>query len=395
MTMAFLMPAALMAAGPAAKIDPVAEGFPDWRGVSEKGYVSGREICASDLRHRVTVVIELEPNEKLTEQLLMATPLVCNGASSAGTFGVNWMTFELPRDSIVLVSYRGSGGKREHAMFLDAVKPKGRDANTLQSLAVAYAGTMCSVYDNVTFSGAPDGTGKRPFAYVMGPEGKEPLYQGTVTKDSIKDATAVILKAKRQIATREDKWKPYSGYIQEPKFFPQLAKALEKGRSGKVAPLDPVAKAILKDVTSADAERAREAQVLFDAINQTRGDLELRIRLEAGEYPQCAYYDIQEMLKYWPMSKKRMDAVLARLRSNPEIEPIAKMYCKLVVWGNPDFTPRNAAEAKKIVQELNKMKKALGPVKESSNIQTQNAALLVDTKVDEVLALVSGKTSGK
>lgn len=394
MIMALLMPAALVA-GPAVKNDPVAEGFPDWQGISEGGYISGREICASDLRHKVTVVIELEPNEKLVEQLLLVTTLVNLGTSAVAPFGVNWMAFELPRDSIAIVSYRGPGGSKEHAMFLDAIKSKNLDANAKQSLGATYKGALCSVYDNVTFTGAPDGTGKRPFAYVMGPEGKEPLYQGTITKDSIKDATAVILKEKRKIAAREDKWKPYFGFVQEPKFFPQLAKALEKGRSGKSSPLDPVAKAILKNVSSADAERAKEAQVLFDAINQTRSDLELRIRLEAGEYPQCAYYDIQEVLKYWPMSKKRMDAVFSRIKKIPEIESIGKMFCKLMTWGSPDFTPRNAAEAKKIVQELNKMKKMLGPAKESTNILTQNTALLIDVKVDEVLALMSSKVPAK
>lgn len=392
--MVFLVPAALLAAGPAAKLDPVAEGYPDWQGLSEKGHIAGRELCASDLRHKVTVIIEVEPNEKLAEQLLAAASLASQGASVVETFGVDWMTLEIPRNSIVLVSSCGTGGSKEHAMILDTLKAKGKDEKTSQSLSL-YRGNACSVYDNVTFTGAPDGTGKRPFAYVMGPEGKEPLFQGQVTKDSLKDAVAAIQKGKKQIANWENKWKPFYGNIPEPKFHPQLAKALEKGKAGKVSPLDPVAKAILKDVTSADAERAKEAQILFDAINQTRSDLELRIRLEASESPHRAYYDIQEVLKYWPMEKKRVDAVYAKLKGNPEVEAMAKAFCKLMVWSDPNFTPRNAAEVKKIVQELNKMKKGLKVPKESKNIQVQNAALLVDVKVDEVLSVMSSRMPTK
>ena len=48
--LALLVPAVLVA-GPAEKVDPVAEGFPIWTGVTDKNYVQGRELCPSDLRH--------------------------------------------------------------------------------------------------------------------------------------------------------------------------------------------------------------------------------------------------------------------------------------------------------------------------------------------------------
>ena len=384
----------LLLAGPAEKLDPVAKGYPDWKGLSENGYVSGREICASDLRHKMTTIIEIEPGEKLEEQLLLVSAIVSQGSSSVAMFWVDWANLEIPRDSIVLISSCGSGGMKEHAMIQEVLKAKGKDEKTAQRLATCRS-RSCSIYDNVTFTGAPDGSGKRPFVYVMGPEGTEPLFQGQVTKDSIREAIAVIQKGKKQISEKGNKWKPFYGNVPEPKFHPQLAKAVEKGRSGKASPLEPVAKAILKDVNSADAEKAREAQILFDAINQTRDDLELRIRLEISECPHRAYYDIQELLKYWPTAKKRVEALYARIKGNPDIEVLAKMFCKITVWGDPSFVPRNAADVKKITQELNKMKKSLKELKESKNIQVQNAASLIDVKVDELLAVMTSKNLAK
>ena len=97
--MAFLIPAALLAAGPVAKLDPVAEGYPDWQGLTAKNYVAGREIGPSDLRHKVTIIIEIEPNEKLVEQLELASKLAGRASFTAG-FGANWEDLELPRDLI-------------------------------------------------------------------------------------------------------------------------------------------------------------------------------------------------------------------------------------------------------------------------------------------------------
>lgn len=50
-------------------IEPVAAAFPDWRGVDERGYLMGRKIVPSDLRHKVTVVVVLNSKERLREQV--------------------------------------------------------------------------------------------------------------------------------------------------------------------------------------------------------------------------------------------------------------------------------------------------------------------------------------
>ena len=386
MMMVYLMPTVLLA-GPVVKLDPVAEGYPDWQGITAKSYITGREICPSDLRHKVTVVIDLEPNEKLQEQFATAGSLVRNIVAG---FGENWETLELPRDQIALVSCWGGSKKQEEV--LAALRSK--DLDVAQKLS-GYRGGACAIYDGVTFTGAPDTTGKRPYLYVMGPEGREPLYQGALNAAAIKEANAAIAKGKKVINGWETKWRPFYGNIAEPKFNTSLAKVLEKGKTAKMAPLAAVSKALLTDVKSKDAEKSKEAQILFDAIEQTRSDLVQRIQMEAGSCPHRAWYDIQELLKYWPAEKKRLDAAYAKIKAHPEAEPLAKIYCKMVEWSKPEFTCKNAAEAKKIVQELNKAKKTIEKLKESKDIPIQNGALLLDMKIDELIAAIPLKVPSK
>ena len=388
--MGVLMPAMLLAA-PAAKVDPVAEGYPDWQGMSAKSFIMGREIGPSDLRHKVAVVVEIEPNEKLQSQLAIAGQFATKvGLNGFGWDGGNWETIEsLPRNLIFAVSNRGGGKDKDHEAIKAALKYKGED--TTISLALGnFRGVACSMYDDLTFTGAPDTTGKRPYVYVMGPEGKEILFQDTLTADTYKKANAAINKALAKLKETQGTWKPFFGSVEEVKFFPIVAKTIEKGK-----PLAPVSKALLKDVLSKDAEKAKEAQILYDAIEQTRSDLLLRIGLEASACPHRAYYDVQKLLRYWPSEKKRLDSAMAKIKANPESLKLAQMFCKLMTWAGPDFTCKNAGEAKKIVAELNKMKKDLEKLQESKVIVVQNGALTMATQVDELIALIPTKVPEK
>ena len=63
-------------------------------------------------------------------------------------------------------------------------------------------------------------------------------------------------------------------------------------------------------------------------------------------------------------------------------------------WSSPDFTCKGASDAKKIVQELNKIKKTLEKLKESKNLIAQNGALMMDVKVDELIATIPFKVPG-
>ena len=391
MMMAFLMPVALLA-GPAAKTDPVAEGYPDWQGISDKNYIMGRQICPSDLRHKATVVVDIEPGEKLQSQLILVGKFVEKTGLSRMEFGANWETLELPRDVIVVVSNRGGGKDKDREAIKEALKYKGEDQSVSVSLS-SIRSMGCAMYDDVTFTGAPDSTGKRPFVYVMGPEGKEPLCQGELNDAMVKTVHAAIAKGKKQIAGWEIKWRPFYGNIDEPKFFPVLAKTLEKGK-----PLAPVEKAILKDVVAKDPEKAKEAQILYDALNQTRSDLLMRIRMEVSACPHRAYYDVQELLKYWPSEKKRLEPVYAKFKAVPGAEKLAKIFIKLKAWGDPEFTCKNAGEAKKIVAELNKMKKDLEKMKDPDKnpvVVIQNGASLLDMNVDELISTIPLKVPAK
>lgn len=388
MMMAFLMPMVLLA-GPAAKTDPVAEGYPDWQGISDKNYIMGRQVCPSDLRHKVTVVVDIEPGEKLQSQLVLIGKLVeKTGLARAGSGG-NWETLELPRDVIVVVSNCGGGKDKDREAIKEALKYKGEDQSISQSLS-AVKSMGCAMYDSITFTGAPASSGKRPFVYVMGPEGKEPLCQGELNDAMVKTVNAAIAKGKKQIAGWEIKWRPFYGNVDEPKFFPALAKALEKGK-----PLAPVEKAILKDVVAKDPEKAKEAQILYDALNQTRSDLVMRIKMEVAACPHRAYYDIQQLVKFWPAEKKRLEAAYAKFKTIPDAEKMGKMFLKLKTWAEPEFTCKNAGEAKKIVAELNKMKKDLEKLKESKVIVIQNGALLMDMQVDELISVIPSKVPAK
>ena len=304
-------------------------------------------------------------------------------------FGANWETLELPRDVIVVVSNRGGGRDKDREAIKEALKYKGEDRSISESLSTIRS-MGCAMYDDVTFTGAPDSAGKRPFVYVMGPEGKEPLCQGELNDAMVKTANAAIAKAKKEIGGWEIKWRQFYGNIDEPKFFPVLAKTLEKGK-----PLAPVEKAILKDVVAKDPEKAKEAQILYDALEQTRSDLVMRIKMEVAACPHRAYYDIQQLVKFWPGEKKRLEAAYAKLKAVPDAEKLAKMFIKLKTWGEPEFTCKNAGEAKKIVAELNKMKKDLEKMKESKIIVIQNGALLMDIQVDELISLIPSKVATK
>ena len=370
--------AAGLVAAPAVKLDPVAAGFPQWQGISPKSHVMGREITASDLRQRVTVVVEFEPGDGLKSQFLKAAGLLgMTGLHGLGETG-NWESLDMPRSVILLFSNRGA---KDPDGIKAAMKPTGKDDQALSYVARA----MVPVYDGVMFAGGPETEGKRPYIYVMGPSGTEPLAQGALDDAGLKAARAAISKAKSQLAP----WQKFYGTV-DPERFPAVAKAIEKGK-----PLGPVATALLKDVLSKDEEKARESQIVYDALSQTRSDLVYRIMLEARACPHRAYYDFQHLVRHWPSEKKKVDDAMQRLKAIPDAEKLAKMFCKAMAWSEPDFECKNAGEAKKIVAELKKMKPQLEKMKESKVIVVQNGALLLDSQIDTLIETIPGRVAGK
>ena len=394
---ALLLAPTLLLAAPGGKPAPVAEAYPDWQGFTAKSHISGREITPSDLRHKITVVIEVEANTNLQAQLVNAGGLAARGNFQAAFDAPGWETLEVPRDNASLLIVHGA---KNHDQVLEAMKPKKGDDKSKQGLA-AYAavgmpGQGCPAYEGVTFTGAPDTEGKRPYAYVLGPAGKEILAQGPLNAETKKAITAAIQKAQKEMDAWDPKWVPFTGNLPPEKVHPTLAKALAKGRSGKLSPLEPVAKGLVKGTLSKDEETAKTAQIQYDAIYQARSDLIQRIQLEAIQCPHRAQYDIGELLKYFPSEKKRVEEASAKIKSKPEYAMLAKVFGRLMMWTDPNFAPKNAAEAKKITQELTNMKKKLAPIKEqAANITAQNGALIIDMKIDELIPQIQAKVPVK
>ena len=371
-----------LVAAPAAKLEPVAAGFPQWQGVVQKNHIRGREITAADLRHRATVVVDVDDNADLHKQLLEAAGLLqLTGLVSLGFEGGNWETMTLPRNVLIVVSCHGL--LKNPDALKTALKSTDKDEVGLSY----YSSAMVPFYENISFVGGPETEGKRPYIYVMGPTGTEPLAQGKLDAAGVKAARAAVNKAKAKF--NETPWKQFYGTA-DPEKFPAVAAAIAKGK-----PLAQVAASVAKDVLSKDEEKASAAQVVSDALSQTRSDLLFRIRLEARACPHRAYYDFQQLVKYWPSEKKKLDDVMQRIKMIPDADKLAKMFSKAMVWADPNFVCKNAGEAKKIVGELKKMKPALAKMKESKITEVQNGATLLDIQVDELMESIPNRLPEK
>ena len=368
----------------ASKGIPVAEAYPDWRGVTEQNYLAGRELCPSDLRHRVTIVVEVDAAADLREQFLDAMPLVdLSSLAKKLGMGISWETAVLPRDALVVFSV-ANAGKDGDKTVKTAIK-KGKDVKPAEvTMLTALNSRGCSYYRDVTFPGAPDGKGKRPYFYVMGPTGKEPIAQGELK--TAKKAAKAVKKAIAKMQKEQGEWRPFFGFVAEPRHFPQLAAAVEKAK-----PLASLEKALLRGIEDGDPETASEAQLLYDALCQTCSDLIVRIQMEARACPHRADYDMGRLSAYWPGEKSRVEAEAKRIKETPGAGALSKILEKILQWSDPAFACKNAGEARKIVAQLEKMKKDLEKLKGSKEIKVQNGAATLDVMVDELMASVPGK----
>ena len=377
-----------LAAAPGAKPEPVAEGFPVWRGVFPKNHLAGREITASDLRHRITVVVEVKPDAKLASQILTAAGLFAANPVSTNPELLRSLAQKeaFPRDEIYLVSVRGSA-KKLPAAVAEALSPK--NAVEDEKKILKSINTPCvPVYAEVTLPTEQNPDGKYPFVYILGPTGKEPVFKGVLDDEGLVAANKALQEERKKMKAAQVKWEPLTGSVALEKCPPALVKILEKGKKAKMAPLTPVSKAILKDVVSKDPETATNAQIVYDAIEQTRGDLILRIKLDALGCPHRIAYDSQMLLKYWPLERKQIVSELQKIKESPELKKVAQLHCKIMTWADPSFLCKNEAEAKKIVEELTKVNKDLEKLRESQNIDVRETSLQVYTQVDDLITSI-------
>ena len=364
-SLVFLASAAF--AKPAEKAVPVADGFPDWRGVTEKNYVFGRRICAADLRHKLTVVIAFDAAQAaehlaLTKEIGRTYPLFVSDA---------WETENLRRDFIALYTFAGADGQKAVA---DTLSKKDKSLSGFSPAACVYA--------DVTCAGLPAPT-DLPFISVFGPDGGEPLLARKFDGEALKAFGAI----KKQQLSKMPKWERFYGSVGAENAFPQLKKAVDAGK-----PLAPVLSVLHKACLSSDADKAGEAQILSDAVEQTRSDLVYQLYCEYKAKPHCALRDVNLLTCHWPEEKANpLLAQVFRALSNPEVKTYGAIYQKLSVWSDANFRCKSAGEAKKIVQELKKMKKTLGTLKESANVVTQNNASTLELTVDSLIESVPTK----
>lgn len=364
--------------------EPVAAGFSNWTGVTPKNHVAGRVIEPSDLRQRVTVVVEMdvdpkdEKATKLGDQLRLTGELARNDSFPAGAS--NWDDLEiLPRKCLIVASLNGACTSRQVAQAATTRKDEEAEKNMgshwVQRSPLAF-------YTDLKLVGGPDNGGKYPYVYVMGPTGTEPVWKGVYSAAVHKEVVRAISKAAGGIG----EWTPLTG-VAEPQFFKKEAEDLRQGKP---------AKAVLAKLKGAfadkDEEKAKEAQVMYDAVYQYRSDLIARIRCEIGASPARAYVDMQRLFALFPADKKLLGDLDQRLKANKSAAALGKMYEKFMAWNRPDFQFKNAAEAKKAVKLVESWKK---PLQKISEDQTDTAlageAALVLAQLDMLISSLPSK----
>ena len=366
--------AALMAASAFAAV-PVAKGFAEWTCLDAKHYLSGRILYPGDMRGRVAVVV-------VTDAANLKKTLVDYGMLQTLTDTtlkvVSWDTYWPKGDVVVLFSVAGGSGASAVAEFL---KMKDLDPKDLERLR-----RDISVYDNATFNGAPVVAGGYPYVYVTAPGAAEPLLAEKCDKKKTPaNVKVAVAKGRKLLKPR----KPYFGVVEEPQFYPQLAKSLETGKPAFAQVLGQ----IQKGVTSSNPDQAKESQLLLDAFDQRRSDLEFVINKCVYSCPHVAYAHIGELTQRWPSAKKDVEKATARIKSISGSEKMGKLYVLIRKCSDPAFVPKNAAETKKLVAELKAAKTYLERMKNSKVQVLQNAAFAMVGEIDRLVEDLPTRTA--
>ena len=371
----------------AAAPDPVAEGFVDWTGISPKSYLFGRTLCPSDLRQKTVVYVVVDAASFTGAKLKDFAPLA-SLASLPESHVTQWETAELPRDKIAVFSVRHAAKDTNPVTFAQTFRAP-KEANESEvAVYLTFGRYQIPFYKNLAPAGEAEiPADKLPFVAVYAAEGTEPVF----TQEKYQPANyAKVREAVRNAKEKEiADWTPPLG-IREPQFFKQVPALIAKGKPAAAA-----LKILAAGIKSKNPEQAKEAQIMYDALNQYGSDLKLRISLEYGSAPARAYYDFQTLIRLFPSEKKKLQAIDQKMKQNKELSSLGKIFEKLMLWGRDDFAPKNAGEAKKIVQELQKIKKTLEALSESSNAQIQGEAMLFASQLDMLIESIPAKVPQK
>lgn len=367
--------------------DPVAEGFVDWTGVTDKNYLFGRALTPSDLRQRTVVYVVVDAESFAGGKVKELAPLA-SLMPLPPSHATQWETQELPHDGIVVFSVRNADRGTDAKTFAERFRPPKDAEQSEAQVYSSYGLQMVPFYRDVAPAGEADlAADKLPFVAVYAAEGTDPVYaKERFAAADLKGVREAVRKAREKLPTD---WTPPLG-IREPQFFKQVPALLAKGK-----PASAALKVLAAGIKSKNPDQAKEAQVMYDALNQHCSDLKLRISLEYSSAPARAYYDFQTLIRLYPSEKKKMQAIDQKLKQNKELGSLGKIFEKLMLWGRDDFVCKNAGEAKKIVQELQKYKKTLEALANSQNAQIQGEAMLFASQLDMLIETIPMKVPQK
>lgn len=377
-TVAAVTLAGVVHAAPSAKPVPVADGFPDWFGITEKNLlvaprIGVRSIVPSDLRHKVVVVVEADISDMAkfrSEQLPLLPHVLRLQDAVYGSFtmalGDTLVTPKIPRSCVVIVILRGKrDDKSVEAAFVDA----------------QVVGLYNPIYFDAGMVGVPKNeTGKYPFCYVLGGRDGKPVWSGVLTQANL----AEVAKAVRGNRAALAEWTPLTG-VAEPKYHKS---AFAKIKSGKTAAAQ---KDLLSAVRSADPAVAAEAQVMYDAVEQYVSDRMFLVFIERSYSSGLALCELQDLFTTVPPAAKKYGNQLKELKMKPSAPLIAEIIAKIRLWTGENYNPRNPGEAKKALQQIAKYKKSLAALLESDNAALQASAAVLGIRLDAVIPVLESK----
>ena len=368
------------------KEDPVAEGFPSWEGVNSKNYLSGRMITPSDLRHRAVLMIVMKDDANLQKNFLSLTKTVNGLDDTPPSFSAAWDTIEeYPRKCIILVTLADAPKNAGEDLKAALKKSKDMKDEDATALALWTTGISPAFYKDVSLVGlaAPDAY---PYVVVLDGKTSEPLYKGAFKAGEGVKIRKAVAKAKSEVG----EWREILG-VSEAVHFKDVEKSVLEGK-----PLKPALAKLKAGIADKNPEKAKEAQIMYDAINQFSSDLKQRITLEYRSAPARAYVDAQRLFRYFPQEKKALAQVDLYLKNNKTALTLGKMFEKYIEWSRPDFTFKNTSEAKKAAQLVNTWKKPLEKMaSDTSNTVLQGEASLILAQIDGIGDLLMTKVPQK
>lgn len=369
--------------------DIVVGGFPIWDGVTPENYLRGREISDSDLRHRVVVAVEVKADATLRNQLLSSLNVVYGSDDIKLAHMANWdMSEPFPRECVVLYSVKGDVAEAR-SLLENALKNKKDDTQRTKELLSSLRGNglAAAYYANAGLAGRGDATGY-PFVYVMDGVGAKPIFAGVINvgKEEDKKVRHLIAKAKKALP----RWRDFAG-TSDLKFYDNEIQALLAGKSAM-----SLVQKLKGDLLAKNAEKAHEAQIVYDAIQQYKADMKCRIMQEHVRFPARAYGDLQRLFRLFPGERKAMSGIVDKISSDKDVAVLGKMFERYIEWTHPDFRFKSPGDAKKAHLMIKSWKPQLGKMAENSkSAAVQGEASFLLSQLDGMAELLESKTPVK